>query len=1340
MNKAIGIDLGMTNSVAAVVDDTVKILLNRENQELTPSVVGMHKKEILVGQPALNRAALAPRETVVSVQRLMGRGFRDEQVQEVRGKYPYEIVARGDGSEDDVRVVLDGDQYSPLQLSSMILRKIKEDACVRLAGQVEYAVITVPASFTNRQRSATRRAGQLAGLKVQRILDKPTAAAIAFGLDNRAPTDPKTIMIYDLGSEELSVSVLEVAGDVFTPLNVGATIPLGGDDFDRKIMDHAVKHVESVYGVDPRKDAQFMFKLKEKAEQAKKNLSSMQRTELAVIGVLKSEVGDLIDVELEISRSEFERMVAGQVEKGIDLVRSGLENLGITAEKIDHVLLVGGSTYIPLVRKSLVAVFGENTLLTSVAPTRCVAYGAAMLAARLGETAECPAGHVNSGPNEVCVICGEALVEDGTISLASVESTSRTVPKELADIQNRIEFIVQRMESAIANHELEKARFYSDEERKERENMRQLREKYNFFEPFTSAPIATVVVSKSGVGGFTTISEAIKQAKPGTRIIVRPGVYQESLVIDKRLDIVGDGKVNEIVVQSTSKACISMNTEDARVRRLTLRNRSGVNKQCYAVDVPRGRLVIETCDVSSDSLSCFGIHGSGAAPIIRQCTIHGSGQHGIFVYDHGGGTVEDCDVFASTFSGIRIVEDSKPVIRQCRIHDCKQFGVSITSDGGAVIEGCDIYATILSGIIITQGGRPVVTKCRIHDGSQAGVFVTDNAGATIDDCDIFANALTGIEIREGGHPVIRRCKIHDGKQEGVRIADHGAGTLEDCDIFANAYVGVSVSKGGSPFISRSQIHHGKSAGVFVFDSGGGSIEGCDIFANTLAGVQIEKGGNPAIRGCRIHDGQNAGVRARESGIGTLEECDIFANALSGVAATLGSNPTVRRCQIHANKEYGVLVSEKAGACLEDCDIYANGMAGVQAQQGGTPIIRRCQIHEEQQFGIIIIDDGVGVVEYCSIFLNVLSGVLIKNGGNPVIRKSRLHDGKQCGILVSDGGVGTIEDCDIFGNSLAGIEIRPGGNPVIRKCRIHDGKQFGLRVEKGTGLLEDCDIFANAFSGVTTLQHGNPLIKKCRLHDGKQCGILASDDGDGVIEDCDIFSNASSGVEIQQGANPVIRRCKVRNGKQYGLLIQNNGGGTIEDCEISANALAGIERKPGSNVVVSGCSSVDKNQDWLRGQKVKVGPPPGPPSLPAAVRIRIEKAPWREMVEHAAASYPELCCGVIFGRIEGEDKVVVAARNVENVATSDKRNCWAIRPESLLEIDREARSQGLDVIGVYHSNSDIDAYFSKTDLKNSCPWYSFVVLSVKEGRFDHANSWLPNADQTAANKEELSYDG
>jgi molecular chaperone DnaK len=403
MAKVIGIDLGTTNSVFTIMKDKIDILQNKENEDSTPSVVSFYKNQILVGSKALDRIEQASEDTIFSIKRLMGRAFSDKEVQKVKEYVRYKIIKPTHGTENDVRVILGGKEYSPIQISSLILKKIKTDAEMRLSDKVEYAVITVPAYFTDKQREATWQAGRLAGLNVQKILDEPTAAAIAFGMDKLGPEDSKTILVYDLGGGTFDVSVLTVVGGVFAKLDNEGDMWLGGDDFDRKIMDLVLEKIKAEYGVDASQNTQFMVALKKKAEKAKIDLSSMTATDIVIIGVLKDSEGNLIDVELDITRDQFESMIADQVKRSVDVVRKALNEASNEPEQIDYVLMVGGSSSIPMVRRALVEIFGEKKVYMNIDPMKCVGIGAGILAQIIGEIQECPiCGTKNPPFTKIC--------------------------------------------------------------------------------------------------------------------------------------------------------------------------------------------------------------------------------------------------------------------------------------------------------------------------------------------------------------------------------------------------------------------------------------------------------------------------------------------------------------------------------------------------------------------------------------------------------------------------------------------------------------------------------------------------------------------------------------------------------------------------------------------------------------------------------------------------------------------------------------------------------------------------------------------------------------------------
>lgn len=443
MGKMIGIDLGTTNSVVAIVDGPApRVLDNREAESQTRSVVSLKKRrgakaaseegEILVGDRALDNWPMAPRDTIISIKRLMGRGISDEEVQKVRKTALFEIQEPVEGTKDSVSVVMGGKQYSPIDISAMILGKLKSDAEFKLGDgvTVTHAVITVPAYFSQIQRDATRRAGLKAGLTVMKILDEPTAAAVAFGVDAADNSEPKTILVYDLGGGTFDISVLMWAGYTFAPLNLEGDMWLGGDNFDQVIVDQAVKMVKDEYSVDPLANVHFMVALKKAAQKVKETLSSSRSADLIVANLLKDADDNLISVELEVTLEQFEKWIGPLVDKTIRLTKKALERAGYTADQIDCVLMAGNSTKIPLVQRELEKLFGAKKVMRKMHPKHCVAMGAALLAARIGGLVcwavpdpadpkrEC--GEVNALDATACRKCGSQLQPEAGLDLVEI--------------------------------------------------------------------------------------------------------------------------------------------------------------------------------------------------------------------------------------------------------------------------------------------------------------------------------------------------------------------------------------------------------------------------------------------------------------------------------------------------------------------------------------------------------------------------------------------------------------------------------------------------------------------------------------------------------------------------------------------------------------------------------------------------------------------------------------------------------------------------------------------------------------------------------------------------------
>ena len=375
--KIIGIDLGTTNSVVAVMEGSeVKVIPNAEGNRLTPSVVAFNdKNETIVGEPARRQAVTNPRRTIYSVKRFMGR--RHSEVESEEKLVPYQVIG---GANEYVKVQIGDQQYTPQEISAKVLRKLKEAAESYLGHRVSKAVITVPAYFNDAQRQATKDAGQIAGLEVARIINEPTAAALAYGLDK---TKDHKIIVFDLGGGTFDVSVMEVAmsGDdqsskVFEVISTSGDTHLGGDDFDQTLVNYVATQFQKDYGIDLRKEPMSLQRLQEACEKAKKELSSVPSTDLNLPFITADASGPK-HLQMSITRSKFEELADELMERCRKPVMQALQDAKLKPSEIDEVVLVGGSTRVPKIRQIVKEIFGKEPH-QGVNPDEVVAIGAAI--------------------------------------------------------------------------------------------------------------------------------------------------------------------------------------------------------------------------------------------------------------------------------------------------------------------------------------------------------------------------------------------------------------------------------------------------------------------------------------------------------------------------------------------------------------------------------------------------------------------------------------------------------------------------------------------------------------------------------------------------------------------------------------------------------------------------------------------------------------------------------------------------------------------------------------------------------------------------------------------------
>jgi len=453
--KIIGIDLGTTNSAVAVMEGgSPKVIPTAEGRNTYPSIVAFKGDEEIVGDPAKRQMVLNPDKTVHSVKRFIGRRFKDSAVNKAMKHVSYEIKEGKDG----MAVVKVGDtEYTPQEISAKVLNKAKRDAESYLGETVERAVITVPAYFDDSQRQATKQAGEIAGLKVERIVNEPTAAALAYGLDKKGS---ETIAVYDLGGGTFDISILEIGDGVFEVKSTNGDTFLGGNDFDMRIMDWVIEEFKKENGVDLEKDPQALQRIKDAAEKAKKELSSAQQTEINQPFITQSKDGNPLHLTLTLTRAKLEELVDDLIENSLTPVKKALKDAGMKPADIDEVILVGGQTRMPKIQEKVKDFFDKEPH-KGVNPDEVVAVGAAV-----------QAGVISGDVNDVVLLDVTPLTL-GIETLGSVRTPlidrNTTVPTSAsnkfstaADNQTQVEINVLQGEREMAKDNKSLGRFILD--------------------------------------------------------------------------------------------------------------------------------------------------------------------------------------------------------------------------------------------------------------------------------------------------------------------------------------------------------------------------------------------------------------------------------------------------------------------------------------------------------------------------------------------------------------------------------------------------------------------------------------------------------------------------------------------------------------------------------------------------------------------------------------------------------------------------------------------------------------------------------------------------------------
>ncbi len=402
-----------------------------------------------------------------------------------------------------------------------------------------------------------------------------------------------------------------------------------------------------------------------------------------------------------------------------------------------------------------------------------------------------------------------------------------------------------------------------------------------------------LVVSRTGQGDCLSLGVALRRAAPGSRIIVKPGTYRESLVVDKAVEILAGGEPSEVVLEGLDAPCLTLQSEGVRICGFTLvASGAPKGKSFPALEATGGSASVEDCVVTSDGQAAVAVRGTGTRLTMARCRVQNCPGVGVLVFDRGEATLDRC-----ALSGL----------------------------GGA-------------GILAERGGLPTLLRCTIHH-TQGGILVQDEARGHFEDCNVYRNARSGVRVQGHTQALFRRCRIHDGEDFGVSCVQRGQASFEDCDIFGNTSSNVQITGGSSPHFRQCRIHDGHEYGILATEEGLGTLESCDIQGHKLSALVITLGANPLVRSCRIHGGQGTGVNVSEGGLGALEDCEISDNLHAGLKVGRGGNPVLRRCRLVDGRGEGAVFLARALGTLEDCEVKGNAKGGVRVAKDANPSIR-----------------------------------------------------------------------------------------------------------------------------------------------------------------------------------------------------------------------------------------------------------------------------------------------------------------------------------------------------------------------------------------------------------------
>jgi len=597
--------------------------------------------------------------------------------------------------------------------------------------------------------------------------------------------------------------------------------------------------------------------------------------------------------------------------------------------------------------------------------------------------------------------------------------------------------------------------------------------------PDWANPAANVVVYPDASGQRPTLREAVRDAVPNSCLLLQPGLYRESLVIRKDLQIRSEGATRDVTIGSLSSSVVLLDGACLLMARLTLKGAAGHDKKTQAaVEVKSGHLVMEDCNLTSDASTVMEVKGAQSEVILRRCHLHDGKAGGILFQEAAVGYLEDCHLYRNKLSQVVIGKGCSPTLFSCKISHALMAGIYVSEGGAGFIENCDIWDNAVGGVQCRRGGNPRLRLCRISTNNRFGILVSEQGEGFFEECQIFDNAMMGVAINQQSRPRFSGCQIFDNHGEGVEISGRAGGELLDCEIFSNEAANVLVKDKSDPRLYRCVIHDGHKEGLQIITSSEGRFEQCEFFGNTLAGILVMQNARPAFHRCVLHHGIENGITVLHAAEGQFIDCEITQHAGTAVLVGDKSQPRFERCHILNNQAVGVHVDEAGTPTFQSCVIHQNGGAGFLCTQGSAPRMVEGEISENNG-GLSVSSQGRGRWEQVHFIANKGDTVVVSDGGRPALRLCHIEDAEGAGMRFLNHAQANVEDVEIIGSGGPGIDIAGGANPSLREVRVVQGKGVGIVVQPlGRGTADHCEVADNAGGDWSVAENARVTRNEC----------------------------------------------------------------------------------------------------------------------------------------------------------------------------------------------------------------------------------------------------------------------